>query len=379
MTLRIPAVFRLQPREIGALTGLRGIGAIWVFVAHLEAQLHGGVLTSDAGGYLIGSAYMAVDGFFILSGFVIAANYRHFFERLDRGDYLRFLVVRLGRVYPVHLFTLVAILGLVVIAARVGRTINTADADYSIGSFMTNLFLVQSWGTAHLSWNVPAWSVSVEWFAYLVFPVAAFHLLRAFASNAARLALVGVSYAVVVLCTTWFVDWVPALSLLRVTAGFGGGVMVWMWVRDRGPGINRRPLIALVSATAFIASIVGLAAAAIPVGYLPAVLLVPLIFGLTGDTGLVAAVFRSRIAVFLGRVSYSVYLVHTWVIFAVRNLVEGADPGLRDVLAAVLAGAGTVIVGVVVFLLVEEPGRKWAKSLVRRNPVPLVPAPVTAD
>ena len=379
MNLRLPAVFRLQPKEIGALTGLRGLGAIWVFLAHLEAELHGGILLPDAGGHLISAAYMAVDGFFILSGFVIAANYQHFFRRWERGEYVRFLVVRLGRIYPVHLFTLAAILILVLAAGAVGRNINSPDADYSVQSFISNVFLVQSWGTAHLSWNVPAWSVSVEWFAYLLFPPAAFHLLRRLASPFARLAAVAVTYALVIACTTAFTEWIPALSLLRVVAGFVAGVMVWMWVRDDGPATDRRPLAALIAVIAFIALVLGMSAVGIPVGYWPAPLLVLLIFGLTGDTGLVARFFRSRVAVFLGRISYSVYLVHIWVIFGVRSALAGADPALHDLLVAVVAAAGTVVVGVAVFLAIEEPGRKRAKALVRLSRPPVVPVPAVAD
>ena len=63
-------------RDIGALTGLRGIAALWVFFVHVAGAMHGGSPELSAVLAFLGKAgYLGVDIFFVLSGFVLALNY----------------------------------------------------------------------------------------------------------------------------------------------------------------------------------------------------------------------------------------------------------------------------------------------------------------
>src|ERR1039457_3262386 len=81
-----------------ALDGLRGIAALLVVLLHVEWHNH---LT---GTRFVRNGYLSVDLFFILSGFVIAANYSA--QIVDIPTSLRFLGLRFFRLYPLHIVML---------------------------------------------------------------------------------------------------------------------------------------------------------------------------------------------------------------------------------------------------------------------------------
>ncbi len=152
------------------LTGLRALAAIWVVCGHFvtyETDLFPAVRFIAAP---LKAAALGVDLFFVLSGFILSLNYVEKFARVDRKAYFRFLWMRLARIYPVHLFTLLFLLA-AVLAARHAHIQLSMPERLQPHSFVTNVFLVQIWNYKHPpSWNGPAWSISAEWFAYLLFP-----------------------------------------------------------------------------------------------------------------------------------------------------------------------------------------------------------------
>ena len=117
----------------------------------------------------IGNLDLFVDFFFILSGFVISLTY---FEKINCwSDYRKFIGKRLARIYPLHFVTLFFVAGLAIIAGLTGNVINNPEV-YQWKAFVPNLLLVHAWGTLkNSSFNVPSWSLSAEWFVYLLFPL----------------------------------------------------------------------------------------------------------------------------------------------------------------------------------------------------------------
>jgi len=144
------------------LDGLRGVAAFAVILDHVP----GGWL-----GDLVPGRYLSVDFFFVLSGFVIALNYRGRFAAPDLPGTVQFYLLRLARVYPLHLVMLgLFLVNPLVILLFSGQ--GTPGSRYDPAYFVMSLFLVQNWGfTKELAWNIPAWSISAELFAYLVFPL----------------------------------------------------------------------------------------------------------------------------------------------------------------------------------------------------------------
>jgi peptidoglycan/LPS O-acetylase OafA/YrhL len=157
--------------ELSALTGARGLAAWFVVLFHLRGAmtLPEGVLAILAKGYL------AVDFFFLLSGFVIWITY---VERIRLARWQAvptFLLRRVARIWPLHL-TMLAFA--VAIAMALPLTGHPPDPRFPFSDLPAHILLLQNWpivvqrfGITSLDWNDPAWSISSEMFAYLLFPL----------------------------------------------------------------------------------------------------------------------------------------------------------------------------------------------------------------
>lgn len=157
-----------------AVTRFDGVDALRGICALLVAMLHCETYSHVQGVRFFNNAYLFVDFFFVLSGFVIAANYA---ERLRDGYGLgRFAVLRFGRVYPLYLVTLLAFVAMEVLQVLVpalgamGSGEPFAAPRQSLDTILANVFLLQSFGTYDfLTWNTPGWSIATEFWTYLAF------------------------------------------------------------------------------------------------------------------------------------------------------------------------------------------------------------------
>jgi peptidoglycan/LPS O-acetylase OafA/YrhL len=150
------------------LDGWRGIAALSVALFHLRAVGH------FYDNPFLRHAFLFVDFFFVLSGFVLTHAYR---QRLNNSSQLKYFALqRFGRIYPLHIA--IVLLFVLVELARVCaqsrgdiftmRRAFTADA--SPLAFLSNTFLAHGLGVHdHLTFNGPSWSISVEFWTYLVF------------------------------------------------------------------------------------------------------------------------------------------------------------------------------------------------------------------
>ena len=131
-----------------ALDGLRGIAAIIVAVGHY------------GGGF---PAYLAVDFFLVLSGFVLAHRYLY----SGAVGFREFVVARLARLYPLHLLTLFLFAGVFLLRFREWPHY----VDGTAFTFVMHLLLLQNVGLtpSELTWNAPSWSISVEFWVNMLF------------------------------------------------------------------------------------------------------------------------------------------------------------------------------------------------------------------
>lgn len=148
-----------------SLTGLRFLLAIWIAYFHVGHMYdHDGFGTIP---YLeLGVA--RVDVFFVLSGFVLAHVY--WAQRTRPFAFGDFMMARLARIYPLHVFAL----GVIIAYLLLGMSIGKADhiTNYSITGLLGNLALLQSFGLPDVVyWNFPAWAISAEFAGYLAFPL----------------------------------------------------------------------------------------------------------------------------------------------------------------------------------------------------------------
>ncbi|WP_298241339.1 acyltransferase [uncultured Bradyrhizobium sp.] len=146
-----------EARRFVVLDFYRFVAALGVFIFHLKL-IDTGISPAWNGSY-----GLFVDMFFILSGFVISYSYPS--DARGVAAYSRFMIRRIARIYPLHLLSLLVFVAL--IGAGLERTARSTSLD-----FVYNLLLLQAWGvTDHLSFNSPSWSISAEFFCYLIFPL----------------------------------------------------------------------------------------------------------------------------------------------------------------------------------------------------------------
>ncbi len=353
-----------------SLTGLRGIAACWVLLFHIGNQT--GKAHPDIGRLLdviAGGGFLGVDIFFVLSGFVIALNYSGKDGPRDFGSYLRFLQKRLARVYPVYLFVLLVLVAAVgffnLLSIPVARPWSR-DLD----GLLKSLLLVQGWTIPITStWNIPSWSVSTEWLAYLLFPVVSLIATRLpgrFTKLLACVVLLGILPYVV---PSLFLRGTMAFGLPRIAVGFTLGVLIhsiWTSTRHAGTTGSRQWLalaLVLLSANAL----------AIGLGEQRALLAAPLLAGtlvwILASPTPTGGCLTSGLAQHLGRISYSLYIVHgVWILLAqslLRHLHwTQSTPIWVATMATVLAGS--LLSAHVLYTRIEEPARQW----LARQPAP---------
>jgi peptidoglycan/LPS O-acetylase OafA/YrhL len=361
-----------RPVAIESLNSLRGLAALWVLGLHFRDDLYRVLPDAEVLDPLLGVGWLAVPYFFILSGFVLAYNYADDFHRVTWSGYFGFIGRRWLRIYPVHFATLMAVLALVLSSRWLGMTINREDK-YSFFDFVLNLFLVQTWVPHHeLSWNGPSWSISSEWFAYLLFPFLCVALHRRSPFQRAGLALLAC------LASVGFFVWaigMPFSMLVSVLPTFLTGCAIATTLRHRvGPSRVPRYLPDLIVLTivctplllrahyeadrVLYRSMVGLLVACFA-GTIYC-------FGSLGNS--CARLWRSGPLLYLGEISYSLYMTHILVLMVGPKLLPTtrfAESSLA-VRLCVLAAYALFFMGAALasYYLVEKPFRKrwWRRS-----------------
>ncbi|MGL4420376.1 MAG: acyltransferase family protein, partial [Gemmataceae bacterium] len=132
-----------RPPPIPALTSVRGLAALLVVLYHFGNDLCTLFPSLRILEPLWRHGHFAVPFFFMLSGYVLYRNYAPGFATLRRREYARFLVARLARIYPVHLATLLVVLGMVLLSLSRGWSLTAGG--YTARDFVLNLFLMQAW------------------------------------------------------------------------------------------------------------------------------------------------------------------------------------------------------------------------------------------
>jgi peptidoglycan/LPS O-acetylase OafA/YrhL len=212
-----------KPASIGSLTTVRGLAACWVVAHHFQGDLFSLFPITHKLKPLLFWGNLAVPLFFILSGFVLSYNYANQFTTLKQARFRKFIFLRLARIYPVHLATLLAVL-LMVCACRYLK-MQIDEHGYSGRDFLLNMLLAHTWVPKfRLNWNYPSWSISSEWFAYLWFPVVCVMVNR-LSTKSAIIALTVVCY-LTMQAHLWLGSRLPFRDLLAVVGTFLTGCAI---------------------------------------------------------------------------------------------------------------------------------------------------------
>ena len=370
------------PRAIDSLTSIRGIAALWVYLYHCHFLAAGG----DGFMKFRQLGYFGVDVFFILSGFILTYVHLSEFSTRDdaRANTSRFLMLRLARIYPLHLATL-----LMIVALQFSGRIAPGPGD-NAWTFVQNLLLVQAWSGPHLSWNIIAWSISVEWMLYLVFPFLCWLLLARLKDALGNGLLLALAFSLIAVYS-YAVDMnfssmhEPGYSLPRGLLDFVIGATLHNLFRLGVFPRARWDLIALLSLLGF-AGVILYAAYWPPQRYFAldvvfVALSALLIFSLAHAQGFMARVFANPVLMHLGKVSYSMYMLHLIYLMTVTGLQLAIFRDLKFLSwQYLLLTTGLVAASTLSYLLIEKPGRRWVRAamLPEAGPSRLWPAHATA-
>ena len=345
------------PADLRPITALRFGAAIWVAVYTYWENLAG---AGSSG--LVDKGYLGVELFFVLSGFILSHVYLQSAGE-KRFSYRGFLWARVARVYPLHVATLVGVGLLAAVALVAGMSVDGNVLSWV--SLPANLLMVHAWGLAPVAgWNHPSWSISAEWFAYLCFPLFAFVFWRAREKPVA--AVVGTAAFLTVLYYGF--ERVAGFSLteatirwgaLRIVPCFALGCALYLVYR-------KAPLKAPWTASAVSFGLMVLSAALGLWAGIAVLLAGALILSLASLPNERAGWLASRPAVYLGEISYSVYMVCVpWKLLAVNlaaKLTDAPDKQLQlFVWLAILALLP--VVAALSYHLVEHPARKALRGM----------------
>ena len=366
--------------EIRQLTGLRGVLALDVVLGHLN------VTNMPSVGRIV-FHNVAVDFFFTLSGFVLGLTYVRG-AVAGRLDFKRYAIARFARIYPLYLFALILIMVLLLHWRADGFA---AEPPSRLArEFVSQLLLLGALPIPATGgfWNVPAWSVSAETFCYLaVFPL----LYAATRSLGVRAGLPWFSLALVcafcdfLFFRTFFVPAVLGIqaaplpygpvwwaALVRATTMFVAGWSVFLALRGRDANHPVLRLGADLFLLLFVVLVLFGGTTLVERQRL-VFLAPPLIACLSADGSIASRLLSLPPVVFLGRISYSLYLLHVPVLLIAFHhpwIVEGPLRLLVGTLAAALALAAAT------HAAIEMPMRRLIRSWMPQRPVDLPSMPV---
>lgn len=361
---RIEAEGLASHTAIPALTGLRIVGAAWVVVYHFQDQLIAAwpvlaplrpVLASGGGA--------GVALFFILSGFIICHNYGGQRLRTLRAN-SSYIWRRIARLWPVNvLCQLLVVPFWWLTLTHFHNWGRPREWWLTLRAWLTNAVFAGQIGhnDASFQWNFPAWTLTGEFFVYLLFPILALclsnrMLARIRSASAwliAGLVLAYLSGPVVLLALSW-----PRRMLLLFTAGAllsrAGSPPRWL-ARSAGIAQFVIPVATLIMCFAHGDRWLG-------------VLMAGWVYSLAYGGGLVARLLSSPPAQIAGQASYALYLLH-WNVFATGGLALVQWPWIGHRFMAVYATVCLLVSSVgayVIWRYFEVPCRRSLNRLFDR-------------
>ena len=367
----------MQTKELPSLTPLRGLAAIWVICFHYGVVYFAFQLEQFS--RFFNRGYLAVDMFFMLSGFVLSHVYWKTFasdESLQAKDYWNFISARIARLYPLHLFNLSQFLiaalafslyGYIVAGKLEGIPLH---GPRSLTALVANVVMLQGLDAGDLAWNYPSWSISIEFLAYFLFPLVL--PLIAVAGKPRRLLFAGMALSCLCLFAYLghgdFNQWNGPITLLRCLPEFIMGALLYAGFRETfWPDWLRRD----GALAAILCGILLLLQFRTPdlivVIAFPAVILAAVM-----NDGRAAPILNCAPLVWLGNISYSLYLTHGFVQFVTTRLLasEGvqnpADLSYVTSIGLFAAMVGTtLLMAAFTYRGIEIGGRSHLRQLLR--------------
>lgn len=356
-------------KHVPALTSLRFFAALWVFIFHLRIW-HGPIAIGPLD-KLIHAGPVGMAFFFVLSGFILALASE---GTNPLADFRGYAVRRFSRIYPIYLFVIISCWVLNGFAGDLGeKPLRSAAAHGLADLTLTNAWFPQMFIGGY--GRDGTWSLSVEVFFYALFPLILYHA-RGLSDRALTVGIrwaLGLMFFFSVLgkyiqpdpTGAQFVIFysIPIFRLPEFVAGVFAGVLA---MRSTITPLTVRQLgywfIAVVAYFAVFAKSLPFVAHGLIA--IPLLLGVFTYFARTSE-GIIVRIFSHPALVFLGEVSFALYLVQGITLPWFK--ANAMSLGLRPAIA--LCFVVTLVLACLVHLLVERPMRPLVARWLSAKPI----------
>lgn len=357
------------------LTGIRGLTIAWIVVFHFPQGFN--ALAPELRPWVLLSNRIAfrVDLLFLLSGFLLAYVYIQRYGQLNFKVYREFLWSRLIRFYPAYLASLL----ILIFAVGFGRLLGFPVQDfYPLRVLPFRLMLLQAWpffSWTMWNWNYPTWFLSALWFAYLfAFPCVwkLFPKIRA-----SRFALLWIFAPILTyMLLGGFAVLKEFRPVLRGSCEMMSGAALCALYVERKPFVaamqrhlDKITLLFLVSCVL----LVSVPSSTRVINWLLLLACPVFLAGLTAERSLTARLFTTRPFLWMGKISYSLYLTHAVVLKPLKVLLSperfaGSPLSLRYALLAFFAFV-ILSSAVAMYKFVEVPCAEALKRHPARRPL----------
>jgi len=342
--------------ELHWLTALRGFAALWVAFHHMGTSLTG-ISFARLGAFevFLSRGWLGVDLFFILSGFIISYCYFDKMTNFTKEQAKIFWIKRFARVYPTHLFVLLLFVMVIGGATSLGLFTDTQDK-YTFAKLIPQVLLLNGIGMFdHQGWNLPSWSVSSEFLAYLVFPIIPL-ILKRFTGPVKALIGIQVILSLTILMAYTFNNGQKFMldfefSSFRILSEFTMGVLLYRLYTVGTP--HKKYLGLALMGFAGILSQSFVTSSFYDFMYLIYFMLI--IYGLA----LVPRAQKIFGLTFLGEISYSLYLVHVLLIILFNQVIRKIEFLQENMLITITLFVITMVISArMLFKFIENPLRK---------------------
>lgn len=380
----------MKEKFIPSLTPLRGIAALTLVLFH--AHLLMARLADNHQTLFFSKLYLMVDFFFVLSGFILYHVYGHYFTNtVTRSSYSKYILARFARIYPLHFFMLLVVIGLymVMLANKIpmqGVLARIFDPT-ALPSNITLLHAVIGFDEA--TWNTPSWSISVEWVTYLFFPFIMRYLISGSAAYKWMMAifvLVGnlaVMYyfqpALLTRRMEWLgkipgfephwntIDVITGPALIRCLCSFTAGLLAYeLYKREWNKKLLSSGLWFVLG---WLILIIGWHFDQLPDAITPFIF-ASIILVAANNNGKLKTILNIAPLTWLGNISYSLYMVHMPIVFSflVAKMINPAPADTGPIpfstawMIAFILMALSILLATITYYFIEKPMRGWIKK-----------------
>ncbi len=293
-------------KRFETLDSFRGLAAIFVVVHHMHYV--GSITELD----FFKHSFWFVEFFFILSGFVLAHGYA-WKKNLPFRDYF---IARTFRILPLHMFVLFAFIFLEVLKyilykSGVHLTVLPFSGNNALSEILPNAFLLHAWipSASSISFNAPAWSISIEYYMYMIFFVT---LLFRQKLKYVIWFVISLTFFILMLTGSEIAEFV-----LRGLSSFFAGALTYLVYKNIESSLEKIPRYFFIILEVMLLILVGYMISS-NVEY--KALVMSLLFSLqvlifAFEKGWVSSLLKQKPFLYFGKLSYSIYMIHVIIVF----------------------------------------------------------------